>query len=268
MKKVANIVQKSSFPVIFPDTPVLQHDSVVTSLPKNEITALHYHNLCEVGICRCGNGLWVVEDNVTAINGGDIMIVPAGVHHYSRAISSCCCEFIYFDSEKLLADCGINIGISLPCGLHSVVSSELRPLLRAMLEARDKKEAALWYALFLTKLGDGEREPQKIDHGKLSAAIHLITTSYSSELNNDILAAECGFSKSWFIKEFKREYSVSPIEFLNNFRVKVAAELLKGDLSITEIAERSGFGSPSDLYRNFKKIKKCSPSEYRKETER
>ena len=61
---------------------------------------------------------------------------------------------------------------------------------------------------------------------------------------------------------------MTPIGFLNDFRTKVAAELLSGGLSVTETAVRAGFSSPSDLYRHFRKKYGVSPSEYRKESKK
>lgn len=91
-----------------------------------------------------------------------------------------------------------------------------------------------------------------------------IMLSYAEPLTVADLAAECGFCPSWFAKQFRKEYGITPIEFLNKFRVKVALQLLRGNMSITDIAIMSGFNSQSDLYRHFIKEFGKSPSEYRK----
>ncbi|WP_349944974.1 helix-turn-helix domain-containing protein [Lacrimispora sp. BS-2] len=55
-------------------------------------------------------------------------------------------------------------------------------------------------------------------------------------------------------------------EDLNSRRVKRAEELLYNtrEMSITDVAMGSGFSSMSAFNRTFKKIKHCSPSNYRK----
>ena len=54
-------------------------------------------------------------------------------------------------------------------------------------------------------------------------------------------------------------------EYLNSVRVKKAEEyLLDMDISITEAAYMSGFNSIQTFNRVFKKIKGCTPTEYRK----
>jgi hypothetical protein len=55
----------------------------------------------------------------------------------------------------------------------------------------------------------------------------------------------------------------SPSLFIRNIRLQRAAQLiLEGSLSITEIAERTGFSSSSYLSKCFQEIYGCRPSEY------
>ena len=266
MEKMAKIVQKSSYPVFFPETRgLIIRDYRAVPLPAGEINSLHFHNLCEVGYCRCGEGLWLVGDSVEAIRPGDVMIVPPGIHHYSRSISrSCRCEFIYFDPDRLLESAGIKPERRLPPTMPAVIrDKKLTGILRDMIESSDTYEAALWFALFLAKF-PRDLPMIRSDDGRLFPALRKIMLDYSLPITNADLASECGFCTSWFIKEFKREYHATPMEFLADFRVRVAAELLSGDLSVTEICTRAGFNSPSDLYRHFRKKFGISPSDYRK----
>ena len=177
------------------------------------------------------------------------------------------CEFIYFDEEQLLESCGIQKSVlkRLPKSFPSVIRDEkTRDILRSMIETRDVAESALWYALFLKRLPDEEPLPEPPNDGQLSPAMQRIMLSYTEPLTGDDLAAECGLCRSWFIKKFRKEYGITPIEFLNNFRIKVALQLLRGSMSITDVAIMSGFGSTSDFYRHFMMGFGCSPSEYRK----
>ncbi len=55
----------------------------------------------------------------------------------------------------------------------------------------------------------------------------------------------------------------SPSLFIRNIRLQRAAQLLaEGNLSITEIAERTGFSSSSYLSKCFQEMYGCRPSEY------
>ena len=55
----------------------------------------------------------------------------------------------------------------------------------------------------------------------------------------------------------------SPSLFIRNIRLQRAAQLLaEGQLSVTEIAERTGFSSSSNLSKCFQEMYGCRPSEY------
>ena len=59
----------------------------------------------------------------------------------------------------------------------------------------------------------------------------------------------------------------SPSLFIRNIRLQRAAQLLtENELSIAEIAERTGFSSSSYLSKCFQEMYGCRPSEYARKT--
>lgn len=80
------------------------------------------------------------------------------------------------------------------------------------------------------------------------------------------LADMSGFSKSHFIRLFKDFAGVSYYEYLTKRRM-INAEILLLDnpeLSITDLALKSGFNSLATFNRVFKTAHGCTPTEYRK----
>ena len=66
------------------------------------------------------------------------------------------------------------------------------------------------------------------------------------------------------VKNFKKVTGVNIIQYINNYRlIKAKILLMDISLTITEIAEESGFQSAEYFSRIFKKHNGCSPSEYR-----
>ena len=60
----------------------------------------------------------------------------------------------------------------------------------------------------------------------------------------------------------------SPSLFIRNIRLQRAAQLItEGKLSITEIAEHTGFSSSSYLSKCFQEMYGCRPSEYAEKSE-
>lgn len=79
------------------------------------------------------------------------------------------------------------------------------------------------------------------------------------------LAAHAGMSSRTFIRRFREETGQPPGEWLRNRRIDRARELLEGhDLSVDEIARRSGLGSGGNLRHHLRRGLGMSPSSYRK----
>ncbi|WP_337994843.1 helix-turn-helix domain-containing protein [Polaribacter ponticola] len=72
-------------------------------------------------------------------------------------------------------------------------------------------------------------------------------------------------TKNAFCKYFKKRTNKTYISFLTELRIENACKLLNSnkDLSIAEIAFKSGFNNISNFNRKFKELKKVTPLKYR-----
>ena len=78
------------------------------------------------------------------------------------------------------------------------------------------------------------------------------------------IANHVGVSSYYLERLFKQETEETPRTFLEKIRIDQAAHLLKtSKLTNLEICFEAGFQSPSNFYRVFRNVKRCSPSEYR-----
>ena len=85
------------------------------------------------------------------------------------------------------------------------------------------------------------------------------------ELNLKLLCTELNMSQSKLYKKLGAISSLTPNEFIQTFRLKKAAQLLKEDTStISEVAYNVGFNDPLYFSKCFRKRFDISPSEYRK----
>lgn len=85
-------------------------------------------------------------------------------------------------------------------------------------------------------------------------------------LRIETLAAQVDISAVYFRKLFARQYGLSPKQYLQKLRMEKARELLESDLfSVTDIAEKTGFGSVYHFCRSFKDYNGCTPLEYQKQ---
>ena len=73
-----------------------------------------------------------------------------------------------------------------------------------------------------------------------------------------------GLSRSHLFRSFEKVMEKSPKEYLTNFRIKQACNLLKtSDLSITAIANSVGFENNLYFSKAFHKVKGVSPKVYK-----
>lgn len=89
--------------------------------------------------------------------------------------------------------------------------------------------------------------------------IHLSDDSFSVE---DI-AQGLSMSRTKLFRQMKLVAGVSPTEFIINYRLKLAAEMLKRRTgNISEIAFSVGYKNPAHFSDSFRKFYGCSPSEF------
>lgn len=87
----------------------------------------------------------------------------------------------------------------------------------------------------------------------------------SAKIPLDELAAQHSFSKYHLAREFKRYTGYSPNEYLTHVRLSLAKEMLKfSRMTITQIAEHTGYNQPSFFIRMFKQKEGITPLEFRK----
>jgi AraC family transcriptional regulator len=80
------------------------------------------------------------------------------------------------------------------------------------------------------------------------------------------LASLAGLSQFHFIRAFKHSVGRSPYQYVLSMRIGAAkAMLLKGDLSIADVALAVGFSDASQLNRVFQKIMGVTPTAFRRE---
>ena len=113
-------------------------------------------------------------------------------------------------------------------------------------------------------------EPDSAESAFLVQAIELVeknldVNGYSVEqLSRDLCMERTGL-----YRKLVTLLDQSPSLFIRNIRLQRAAQLLaEGKLSVTEIAERTGFSSSSYLSKCFQEMYGCRPSEYTEKAKR
>ena len=83
----------------------------------------------------------------------------------------------------------------------------------------------------------------------------------------DELSSELGLSRSQLHRKLKAITDQSTTEFIRNYRLKRAADLIKQDAgNMAEIAYQVGFSSQAYFTKSFTELFGCSPGEYKKQS--
>ena len=98
----------------------------------------------------------------------------------------------------------------------------------------------------------------------ISEVCAYIAKNYSKNISTDSLAEMCGFSRAYFSTLFKKATGRSPHDYIICYRLDKAKELLiKGERSVSEIAELTGFFDLGTFIRAFKKKEGITPLKYK-----
>jgi AraC-like DNA-binding protein len=101
---------------------------------------------------------------------------------------------------------------------------------------------------------------------RLKPAIDFIESCYAQKIYTDTLGGLVNLSPFHFTRLFKKVTGLSPMNYINRYRVDMAKRLLiEKDLTITQIAERTGFCNVNYFDKVFKEMNGFTPLELRKQ---
>lgn len=98
----------------------------------------------------------------------------------------------------------------------------------------------------------------------LAYVISYIQANISEKIQVDDLSEKACMSRTSFYRAFKREFSISPLEFILKEKIKKAKQMLsETKTSISDVCYQLGFSDLNYFGRQFKKSEGISPTQYR-----
>jgi AraC-like DNA-binding protein len=89
---------------------------------------------------------------------------------------------------------------------------------------------------------------------KFQRVLTYIESNYMQTISLDDLATTTGFTPKYFCKFFRFMTGISPIDYVNKYRIEIACELLlNSDFHVSDISLRCGFNDISYFIKIFKK---------------
>lgn len=101
---------------------------------------------------------------------------------------------------------------------------------------------------------------------RLARVARLVDDAYAEDLPLERAAAAACLEAGYFSKYFRREVGIGYREWLTRYRLCRACRLMcERRLSITSVAERSGFGAVRGFERATLRFAGCTPRELREQ---
>jgi AraC-like DNA-binding protein len=95
---------------------------------------------------------------------------------------------------------------------------------------------------------------------RIGLAVNFIHTQYDQPVGLTEIAAAAILSPYHCLRLFKTLHAVTPVEYLNRQRVRMAERLLRESrLGVDEIAARVGYGCRATLYRQIRRLRGRAP---------
>lgn len=192
---------------------------------------------------------------------GNLLFVPQDVD-YSATYSETEIYVIHFVCEQGAFRAIENVALSNP--------DAVLPLFRRALTAWQSKQAGYRMeilALLFEILVIARR--QSIDtvgeNRAFERALSILQAEYTDgALSIADVCARAGISDSYFRRQCKQRFSMSPVQYLTELRLTHAEHLLRfPSYSIETVALQSGFCDPKYFARVVRRVRGCAPSELR-----
>ncbi len=99
---------------------------------------------------------------------------------------------------------------------------------------------------------------------KINSVYHFTIEHFRETISLDQVAALTDHSAAAFCRYFKTRTRKSYFQYLTEIRIGYACELLReGNMDVTRVCFASGFNNLSNFHKQFKKVMRLTPSEYR-----
>lgn len=236
----------------------------------------HTHAYAELFYIVGGDGQFRIEDDLYSVKAGQLVIVNPNVRHTEVSFKAHPMEYIVLGIK------GVELSVNDKKDDRFTILDDrngddilhcLRHILRESQKMQDGYETVCqaYMEILIVRLmrsTDLALTPVPVEKrtGRQCAAVRrYIDTHYKEPLNLDTLAQQVHVNKYYMVHSFKKEFGVSPMQYLSRRRIEESKYLLEEtDMSLTQISRVLGFSSASYFSQSFCKAVGMPPMEYRK----
>lgn len=238
----------------------------------------HTHNHTELFFIVSGRGQFLIQNQVFPVGVNNLVIINPNVAHTEDSLNAQPLEYIVLGIEGIELATTENSNGQF-CILDHLESVEFSSCLRNILREMELKNTGyedicqaymeiLIIRLMRTTSLSVQSGPQTVSGNRQCAFVRrYIDLHFKESLTLEQLSGEAHMNKYYLSHAFKREYGVSPINYMISRRIEESKYLLaETDLSLSHIAQLLGFSSLSYFSQVFRRTQDISPMEYRQST--
>ncbi len=182
---------------------------------------------------------------------------------YIRSASPCRFQILI---TRILSFCNILIDKLLCGNVIDMKFIDANPFVVDMLQVSDEQELRDTLSQYAKQIERTVNRRRVItSSSRVQNAHAFIMENYAdSSLSVALLAEHFEMTQPTLTRKFQQIYGLSPSDFIHHLRVDHVKVLLETTgLTLSQIAEQTGYASLSTMHRDFTKYEKLSPGRYR-----
>lgn len=226
-----------------------------------------------------GKGIFQVDDTTYELKAGDGFLICPGILTYYKADTVDPWQYSWIGFHGIKAEsCLREAGLAREHPVfHSQGDDMIENCFQEMTSAYYLKRGSMmkrmaYLYLFLYRLTQScpqnpyDTSAESKQDLYITETLHFMEANYSRKLTVEMIARHVGLNRSYLSALFREALGKPISEYLMEFRIRKACELLSDDsLSISNVAYSVGYTDPLLFSKIFRRIEGCPPSQFRKE---
>ena len=250
----------------------------------------HYHPECEITYINQGSGVLFVGDKVLNYKKDTLIFIGSNLPHEWRSDIEETPDFhsqstaVHFNKDfpgkdfytipeavsinHLLEQSARGIKIK-----HDPSKKVVKDKLLLLLETKGIERITILFSI-LNSIATSPNMKLLSSHSfvdsigedgnhRMNEVYKYVMANFKHQVSVEQIAEEVNMTATSFCRFFKKRTNKSFIHYMNEIRIGYACKLLlEENLNISQIAYESGFGNLSNFNKQFKKMKKITPSQF------
>lgn len=267
---------------------------IIKQNASGEITRPHWHEHLEFIKVLSGNIRLAVDNNILLPNAGDIIFINSCSVHSIYTITNApasiiCMAFDRFFLTNIIEGFDTKYFYSLFTykGYSKICFEDSHPLWPVMNSCIENSfteynqqdicfEMSIKSYIYrlITNLvrfyagempGDAATQKSFKELSRLKPVFDYIDDHYPERIHTNDLCRLLNLSGFHFTRYFRKVTGKTPVEYINHLRINAAMKLLMdSSLTVTAIAEKTGFCNPNYFDKVFREYTETTPIEFRK----